>query len=366
MSDAPAVAENQPAEPSVASVPGKAADGRMQPAVRIFALSASALGMIFVFNSFMNFRYDWPGVEGLWANWELFGFEKLAKPLSGGESVLGLVQLALNVAAVLLIVLHVVRTRNRTLLQDADRMSEVAAFIARAAFWGVLFVGLADTIISFLRVEGFLEAVVGDTLARNLGISAFRGAWVHVPLMILGVVVACFYRSVGFIWLALLVVVAELQIVILRFIFSYEQAFMADLVRFWYAAMFLFASAYTLLHEGHVRVDVLYSGFNARKKAWTNALGAIFLGAPVCWIVLTMGLSNKLAIISGPVMSYEVSQAGFGLYVKYLLAGYLLIFAITMLLEFMAALMRSAGVLLGEADSLDRAERATQEEPAHA
>jgi len=39
------------------------------------------------------------------------------------------------------------------------------------------------------------------------------------------------------------------MIVISRFIFSYEQAFMADLVRFWYGALFLFASAYTLLED---------------------------------------------------------------------------------------------------------------------
>ena len=145
--------------------------------------------------------------------------------------------------------------------------------------------------------------------------------------------------------------VAELQIVILRFLYSYEQAFMADLVRFWYAALFLFASAYTLLHEGHVRVDVLYSGFGARRRAWVNAVGAAILGAPVCWIVMTMGLANKFSIVSGPLLSFEVTQAGFGLYVKYMLAGYLLVFAVTMLLEFMASMLSNAGVLLAEEDA---------------
>ena len=126
---------------------------------------------------------------------------------------------------------------------------------------------------------------------------------------------------------------------------------MADLVRFWYAALFLFASAYTLLHEGHVRVDVLYSGFGPRRRAWVNAVGAAILGAPVCWIVMTMGLANKFSVISGPLLSFEVTQAGFGLYVKYMLAGYLLVFAVTMLLEFMASLLSNAGVLLEEADA---------------
>jgi len=60
-------------------------------------------------------------------------------------------------------------------------------------------------------------------------------------------VIGLFTRTLGFQWLALLIVIAELAIVFTRFIFSYEQAFMGDLVRFWYAALFLFASAHTLL-----------------------------------------------------------------------------------------------------------------------
>jgi TRAP-type mannitol/chloroaromatic compound transport system permease small subunit len=52
---------------------------------------------------------------------------------------------------------------------------------------------------------------------------------------------------------------------------------MGDLVRFWYAALFLFASAYTLLEEGHVRVDVFYAG-SAPTQGRVNAFGAIVLG----------------------------------------------------------------------------------------
>ena len=76
------------------------------------------------------------------------------------------------------------------------------------------------------------------------------GPWVHVPLIVVGFVLALFTRTLGFPWLALLIVAAELLIVISRFVFSYEQALMGDLVRYWYAALFLFASAYTLLRRG--------------------------------------------------------------------------------------------------------------------
>ena len=105
------------------------------------------------------------------------------------------------------------------------------------------------------------------TLKIKLVVPNFRITFVHFPLILISFVIGYFTRTVGFIWLAVLVVGSEFAIVISRFIFEYEQAFQGDLVRFWYSALYLFASAYALMHEGHVRVDVLYTGFNERKKA---------------------------------------------------------------------------------------------------
>lgn len=56
----------------------------------------------------------------------------------------------------------------------------------------------------------------------------FRGTYFHVPLMVIGVVIASLPRTPGFHWLALLIVIAELAIVFLRFTLSYEQACMGD------------------------------------------------------------------------------------------------------------------------------------------
>ena len=41
---------------------------------------------------------------------------------------------------------------------------------------------------------------------------------------------------------------------------------MGDLVRYWYAGLFLFASAYTLFEDGHVRVDVFYTNYPENKN----------------------------------------------------------------------------------------------------
>jgi TRAP-type mannitol/chloroaromatic compound transport system permease small subunit len=137
-------------------------------------------------------------------------------------------------------------------------------------------------------------------------------------------------------------------IVISRFIFSYEQAFMADLVRFWYGALFLFASAYTLLEEGHVRVDVLYTAFSDSTKGIVNAICCIILGMSLCWVVIIYGMGSQSSVINSPLLSFEVTQTGFGMYVKYWMAGFLGIYAITMLLQFCGYFLESVADFLGE------------------
>ena len=258
----------------------------------------------------------------------------------------------LTLALISTALIYLYKTRATTLTQDANTISNINTFLIRAGFFIVLLVGLGDALISFLRVEGFLSAFIGKDLEQNLGRSHFRGPYVHIPLIIIAIITATRTRTLGFHWLALLIVIAELLIVLFRFIFSYEQAFLSDLVRFWYGALFLFASAFTLLEEGHVRVDVLYASFTTRTKSVINAYGSLCLGIPLCWTILYLGMGQKTAIIMGPLLNFETSQAGFGLYVKYLMAGFLLVFAVSMMLQFSAYLMSATADYL-DPDSAD-------------
>ena len=109
---------------------------------------------------------------------------------------------------------------------------------------------------------------------------------------------------------------------------------MGDLVRFWYAALFLFASAYTLINDGHVRVDVIYASFSTRKKAIVNMVGSLVLGIPLCWIVLSRGLWTDSSIFNLSLLNFEVTQQGYGMYVKYIMSSFLIIFALSMLIQF--------------------------------
>lgn len=265
-----------------------------------------------------------------------------------GGGLAGTLQLGVYLVSFALAGLYVLRTADLPLRVDSDRINAINTYLIRAAFWAVLFVGVVDMAISFMRVEGLLAPALGETLNSSLGRAEYRGMNVHLPLIGLGIVVAAFTRTLGFQWLALLIVVAELMIVILRFIFSYEQAFMSDLVRFWYAALFLFASAYTLIEEGHVRVDIFYAGFTDRRKGLVNALGSIFLGILLCWTILIVGMGHRASIINSPVLNFEVTQSGFGMYVKYLMAAFLGIFAVSMMIQFVSYLFAAVADFRGE------------------
>ena len=319
--------------------------------LRIVAVSTGMVALVFTLNNYLIFWQGWPGLTSLMSHLGWFGAEPLRQALAPSAVTLGFLQLGSYAVAILIVIGMTLRRTGRTMTTDADMLISIAAYIARAAFWAVLLVGLADMIISFLRVEDSLTALLGESLSTQLGRAIYRGTYIHYPLIGLSLVIAWFSRSLGFTWLALLIVLAEFQIVLARFIFSYEQAFMGDLVRFWYAALFLFASAYTLIEEGHVRVDILYAGMSERKKAWTNVLGSLFLGAPLCWIILVSGMWDKSNLINAPLLSFEVTQSGYGLYVKYLMAGFLLVYALTMLMAFLGYLLRNAAVLNRDPDA---------------
>lgn len=299
---------------------------------RSFGWIILATMVAFLINSVLSFWFGLPGAAAL---------------LKGG-SAQAVFQAALYPGAAALAVWLVIRRPDITLREDAARITAFNTFLVRAAFWVVVLVGIGDAAISFMRVDGTLEALTGPEIAGQLGKSQYRGLYFHTPLILIGVLIAAVTRGIAFTWLALLVVLAELLIVLSRFVFSYEQAFMSDLVRFWYGALFLFASAYTLLENGHVRVDLLYAGMTRKRQGATNAWGAVLLGMVLCWTILIIGFASSSSIIVGPILVFEVTQSGFGMYVKYFMAGFLAVFAVTMMFQFVAQFFEAVADRRGE------------------
>ncbi len=322
-------------------------DHNISRLIRIIGYVIISITFVFLINNFLNYWADWPGIKKLLANYGLFGFEKSKNPISGSLFTYSLFQLFLYIISIFLVVFFVFKTPNQNLDKDSEILSSLSAYIIRSAFWMVFMVGLVDLTISFLATEKLLIVIFNEQIHLNLISPPFRIKFVHLPLIFISMILGYFTRTLGFIWLAILVIFAEFSIVITRFIFSYEQAFMGDLVRFWYGALFLFASSHALIHEGHVRVDVLYTNFSDKARAWSNTIGSFLFGIPLCLTILFLGMSSKASIINSPLLSFEVTQQGSsGLYVKYLMAAFLAIFALSMLAQFTSYFMKNSNKII--------------------
>jgi len=315
----------------------------MTISVRILANLLMAMLILFLLHRYLIFWQGWPDFPNSVS--QIFGSGQNTENADRWQAFTLIIAYSITLAV---IIWHAFTRKSQSLLIESERYAAWSAYVIRFAFWSVLLIGITDTFISSLKIENALAGIVGADLDKQLAQARFRGLYVHYPLLVVAALIAAVTKGLSMIWLAFMVVISEFMIVITRFIFSYEQAYMGDLVRFWYAALFLFASAYTLIEEGHVRVDVLYAGFRQRSKARVNVFGSLLLGIPLCFTILALGLESRQSSLSSPIINFEISQSAYGLFVKYLMAGYLIIFAVSMAMQFISYFLRNSTVLLAD------------------
>ena len=295
---------------------------------KIFSLSLILIVFSFLINNYLTFAGEWPG------------------PFSITEEInfFSTTQISLYFLSILIPAIYFY-FQDLSISDLADKLESFNNYIIRFAFWSVFIIGIVDAIISFLIIEGFLQQILGKSWNIKFSNNSFRAPYIHFPLLFISLFLALIYKNLNFFWLAFLVVIAEFQIVILRFVFSYEQTLMSDLVRFWYGSLFLFASYYTLIREGHVRIDVLYANLSTKNKAKVNLFGSLILGIPLCLTIFFRGMSCKQCVLNQPIMNFETSQSTQGMNIKYLMAGFLIIFALTMLIQFTVYILRSYKII---------------------
>lgn len=83
-------------------------------------------------------------------------------------------------------------------------------------------------------------------------------------------------------WLSLAMVLLTAINVAMRYLFHAGEPWQAELVLFFHSILFLGVMGYALQTGDQVRVDVFYTTFSKRAKAWVDMLGAIFLLLPLC------------------------------------------------------------------------------------
>mgnify|MGYP003682085399 FL=1 len=152
-------------------------------------------------------------------------------------------------------------------------------------------------------------------------------------------------------WLTLLMVGMVVAVVIMRYFLELGSIALQESVTYLHATVFMLGLAFTLKHGGHVRVDIFYRQFSARRQAMVNLVGGIFFLMPVCLLIF---ISSWDYVLSSWEIA-ETSAENNGLPFIYLLKTLMLIMPVTLILQGIAEILKSALVVAGRDISLTAA-----------
>lgn len=130
-------------------------------------------------------------------------------------------------------------------------------------------------------------------------------------------------------WLTLFIVLITFIVVVLRYVFDIGSIAMQESISYLHAFVFMLGAAYTLKHDGHVRVDIFYRNMSANKKAWVDLLGTLFLLFPVCLFIF---FSSWGYVLTSWSLLEESGESG-GLAYVYILKTALLIMPVLLMLQ---------------------------------
>jgi TRAP-type mannitol/chloroaromatic compound transport system permease small subunit len=139
-------------------------------------------------------------------------------------------------------------------------------------------------------------------------------------------------------WLTLACVLTCFAVVVLRYAFDMGFPWLQELYVWQHATVFMAGAGYTMLHRGHVNVDVVYGRLGPRGQAWIDILGTIFFLFP--WLVVIAVTSAPFVISSWQIR--EASSTANGMPAVYLLKSLLWVFCALLFLQGLALLVRRA------------------------
>ena len=148
-------------------------------------------------------------------------------------------------------------------------------------------------------------------------------------------------------WLVLAKVLLQFALVIARYVFGVGSIAAQESLLYMNGMLFLLAAGYTLLLDGHVRVDILYSGASPRVRAALDLAGVFLFLLPFCvaiWIQAFPYVAASWEIREG---SRETS----GLQAVFLFKSAMLLFVVLLALQGVSLALRAWLVIAGGANS---------------
>jgi TRAP-type mannitol/chloroaromatic compound transport system permease small subunit len=142
-------------------------------------------------------------------------------------------------------------------------------------------------------------------------------------------------------WLTLGLALVGFLVVILRYAFDTGFIWMQESVTWMHALVFMVGASYTLKHEEHVRVDVIYRGLTVRKRAVIDLIGTVLFLLPFCAYVLY----ESLPYLEGSWRIGERSREAGGLPALYLLKAVIPVMAVLLAIQGVAVVLRCLATL---------------------
>ena len=103
-------------------------------------------------------------------------------------------------------------------------------------------------------------------------------------------------------WVSLGLVAVIFIDVTMRYLFNTSFVFTQELEWQLFGFIFLIGAGFTLLHDGHVRVDIFYQRLGFKNRAWVNLGGVLLFLIPGCLMVITTSWKftmNAFEILEG-------------------------------------------------------------------
>ena len=142
-------------------------------------------------------------------------------------------------------------------------------------------------------------------------------------------------------WLTLLMMLITCTIVVARYGFNIGSIALQESVIYLHGLVLMTSIAYTLRHQGHVRVDIFYARFSPESQALIDLLGTLFFLFPFSIFLFYCSLDYVSLSWS---LGESSGQPG-GLPGVYLLKTLIPLFSILLFLQGIAELLRNLTIL---------------------
>jgi TRAP-type mannitol/chloroaromatic compound transport system permease small subunit len=105
-------------------------------------------------------------------------------------------------------------------------------------------------------------------------------------------------------WLVLAMVLVSSANALSRYAFNLSSNAWLELQWYLFAAVFLLCSGYTLLHNEHIRIDVVSSRLSRRTRVWIDIFGTLFFLFPLSITIMCLSWPIFMnAWVSGEISS---------------------------------------------------------------